>query len=94
MLVIAHHNISDPEGFWTGAKEVTKNLPDNMKVHGIYPSTDSRTGTCLWEADSVGEVQQFLDEKAGQFAKNFCYEVNVDQAIGLPKIQLAEARVS
>jgi hypothetical protein len=27
MLVIAHHNISDPEAFWAKAKEVTENLP-------------------------------------------------------------------
>ena len=94
MLVIAHHNISDREGFWTGAKEVTKNLPGNLKVHGIYPAKDGNTGTCLWEADNVQEVQDFLDENAGQFAKNFCYEVNVEESVGLPKIQLAEAQLS
>jgi hypothetical protein len=94
MLVIAHHNISDPEGFWAGAKEVTKNLPDNLKVHGIYPATDAKTGTCLWEADSVQQVQEFLDKNAGQFAKNFCYEVDVKQSIGLPQIQLAEPQLN
>ena len=94
MLVIAHHNISDPESFWAGAKEVTKNLPDNLKVHGIYPARDAKTGTCLWEADNVEEVQQFLDKNAGQYAKNFCYEVNVEQSIGLPKIQLEEAQLT
>ncbi len=89
MLIIAHHNINDPEGFWTAAGEVTKNLPDGFKLHGVYPSMDSKMGTCLWEAGSVQEVQQFLDKNAGAFAKNFCYEVNVDQSMGLPKISLA-----
>jgi len=91
MLVIAHHNVSDPEGFWTAAKEVTTNLPGNLKLHGVYPATDGKTGTCLWEAESVTEVQQFLDKNASQYAKNFCYEVNVEQSMGLPKIPLAEA---
>ena len=90
MLVIAHHNITDPEGFWAGAKRVTKNLPGSLKVHGIYPAKDGRTGTCFWEAESVREVQQFLDKNAGQFAKNFCYEVNVAQSIGLPETQSEE----
>jgi hypothetical protein len=94
MLVIAHHNISDPEGFWAAAKDSTSNLPGNLKIHGIYPAMDAKTGTCLWEADNAEEVQQFLDEHAGQYAKNFCYEVNVEQSIGLPKIQLAEAQLS
>ena len=94
MLVIAHHNINDPENFWAGAKEVSKTLPANLKIHGIYPSKDLKTGTCLWEADNANEVQQFLDKVAGQFAKNFCYEVDVENAIGLPKIQMAESHLN
>ncbi len=90
MLVIAHHNISDPEGFWSAAKKVTSSLPGNLKLHGVYPAMNGKTGTCLWEAGSVQEVQQFLDKNAGQYAKNFCYEVNVEKSMGLPKIQLAE----
>jgi hypothetical protein len=94
MLVIAHHNINDPAGFWAAAEEVTKNLPGNLKVHGVYPSADFKTGTCLWEADNVQQVQEFLDKNAGQYAQNFCYEVNVEKSIGLPKIQLAEASLN
>ena len=90
MLVIAHHNIFDPEWFWGKANEVTSNLPDNLKVHGIYPAKDGKTGTCLWEADKVEDVQQFLDTHAGPFSKNFCYELNVEQAVGLPEIHSAE----
>ena len=90
MLVIAHHNISDPEGFWAAAEKVTQNLPAGLKLHGVYPSTDLKTGTCLWEAENAQDVQQFLDTNAGQYAKNFCYEVNVEKSVGLPKIQLAE----
>ena len=91
MLVIAHHDVTDPAGFWAAAEQVTKNLPANLKLHGVYPARDGKTGTCLWEAEMVEEVQQFLDKNAGQFAKNFCYEVNVEKSFGLPTIQLAEA---
>jgi hypothetical protein len=94
MLIIAHHNISDPEGFWAAAENVTKNLPDNLKVIGVYPSQDAKTGTCLWEAENVQEVQEFLDRNAGQFAENFCYEVNVEKSIGLPTAKLAAASLS
>ncbi len=94
MLVIAHHNVNDPQSFWGAAKELTKSLPANLKLHGVYPSADGKLGTCLWEADSAQDVQQFLDKNAGMFAKNLCYEVNVEQSIGLPKIQLAEAHMN
>ena len=94
MLVIAHHNISNPESFWGAAEEVTKNLPNNLRLHGVYPAMDGKTGTCLWEADNVQEVQEFLDKNAGQYAKNFCYELNVDKSIGLPKIELTEAHLN
>lgn len=91
MLVIAHHNISDPENFWAAAEKVTQGLPAGMKVHAVYPATDGKTGTCLWEADSVAEVQQFLDTNAGQYAANSCYEVNAEKSMNLPKIESAVA---
>jgi hypothetical protein len=94
MLIIAHHAISDPESFWGAAKDVTMNLPGNLKLHGVYPARDGKTGTCLWEANSVEEVQQFLDKNAGQYAQNSCYEVNVEGSIGLPAIHLAEEHLA
>jgi len=94
MLVIAHHNISDPEGFWAAAEKVTTSLPANLKLHGVYPAVDAKTGTCLWEAENVQQVQDFLDKNAGQYAQNFCYEVNVEKSMGLPKIQLAETSLN
>ena len=89
MLIIAHHNISNPEEFWKAAKELK--LPASLKLHGVYPSQDARMGTCLWEANSVHEVQEFLDKEAGSFAKNFCYQVNVKESMGLPVIKMETA---
>ena len=94
MLIIAHHNISDPESFWNAAKEVTKNLPANLRLHSVYPAADGKTGTCIWEAETVEEVQQFLDNNAGKYAKNFCYEVNVKDSMGLPEIPMLEKNLN
>ena len=87
MLIIAHHDVSNPAEFWKAAKELK--LPTSLKLHSVYPSQDGKTGTCLWEADTVQEVQQFLDKEAGKFAKNFCYEVNVKDSVGLPVLKMA-----
>ena len=93
MLVIAHHHISNPKGFWSAAEEVSRNLPGNLKLHFVFPSMDAKTGTCLWEADNVQQVQEFLDTNAGQYAENLCYEVNTEKSVGLSKIQLKKTLV-
>ena len=94
MLVIAHHNISNPEAFWGAAEKVTANLPSNLKLLSVFPAKDGKTGTCVWEASTAEEVQQFLDTNSGQFAKNFCYEVDMEKSMGLPKFQMEEAQHS
>ena len=87
MLVIAQHNISNPESFWATAKELTSQLPYTLKLHSVYPSDDMKSGVCLWEAQSTQEVQKFLDDHMGNFAKNNCYKINTTAAIGLPEVK-------
>jgi hypothetical protein len=90
MLVIAHHNnITDPETFWAKAQTVVSATPAGLKVHSVYPSRDGKTGTCVWEGDSVDEVQKFLDEATEGMATNFCYEVNEATAFGVPQTKKA-----
>lgn len=85
MLVIAHHtNINDPAAFWTKAQAVLSNVPAGIKIVSVFPSQDGKTGTCLWEAGTVDELQKFLDKEAAGLATNFCYEVNETAALGLP----------
>ena len=91
MLVIAHHFIQNPDVFWGKAREVTSSLPAGLKLHSVYPSTDLKTGTCVWEAKSAEDVQQFLDREVGTVSRNVCYEVKEELAIGLPQKTKEEA---
>jgi len=91
MLVIAQHQISDPDTFWATAKNVGSVMPPDFKLHSVFPSQDLRTGVCVWEGPSAGEVQKFIDEAVGNVSKNFCYEVNVAAAVGVPEMQAALA---
>ena len=91
MFVIAHHFIQEPEEFWALAQQVTPSIPTSMKLHSVFPSRDLKTGTCVWEADNAGEVQAFLDKFVGKTAKNVCYEVNDEIAMGLPQQTMREA---
>ena len=86
MLVIAQHtNITDPQAFWSKAQSVIGNTPAGTSVLSVSPSQDGKTGTCVWEATSVDELQKFLDTASEGLATNFCYEVNEAMAIGLPE---------
>lgn len=85
MLVIAQHKINDPEKFWSMAESITTTLPLYLKLHSVFPSMDKKSGTCIWEAASVNDVQKFLDENVGSISENFCYEVNQQASIGLPQ---------
>ena len=86
MLVIAQHtNITDPATFWAKAQTVIGAVPAGTKVLSVFPSQDGKTGTCVWEAGNVEELQKFLDAASEGLATNFCYEVNESAAIGLPE---------
>jgi len=91
MLVIAHHFVQNPDAFWPAAQEAMPSIPANFKLHSVFPSKDLKTGTCIWEASSAAEVQDFLDYKFGNTAKNVCYEVNEEIAYGLPQKIMEEA---
>ena len=91
MLVIANHDIHDPEKFWALAQTVTASLPLGFKLHSVMPSMDMKTGTCLWEAPSVMDVQKFIDEGTGSFSNNSCFQVNEAASIGLPKVEMEAA---
>jgi hypothetical protein len=86
MLVIAQHtNISDPQAFWAKAQSVVGATPAGTSVLSVFPSQDGKTGTCIWEAGSADQLQQFLDTASEGLATNVCYEVNEAAGIGLPE---------
>jgi hypothetical protein len=85
MLVIAQHNIQNPQAFWSAAQQLSALMPADLKLLSVFPSKDMKSGTCLWEAASANAVQSFLDDNVGNISKNFCYEVDEANAMGLPK---------
>ena len=39
---------------------------------------------CAWEADSLDGLKRFLEPQIGTAARNEYFQVNADQAMGLP----------
>ena len=86
MLVIAHHFVQNAD-FWTTAQRIMENsaLPQNLILHSVFPSKDGETGTCVWEAKTTNDVQDYLDKTFGKYAENVTYEVDEAGGVGLPK---------
>ena len=82
MYSIAIHQISDPDAFWAGAQEMQ--LPDGMTLHTVAPNSDGTRAVCVWEADSVESVRDFVESVAGQISTNEYFEVDAEKAMGLP----------
>lgn len=93
MLVIAHHFIQNADSFWSTAQKIMADsaVPQNLKLHSVFPSKDGKTGTCVWEAKTTNEVQDWLDKTFGKYAENVTYQVDEEGGIGLPQKSMAAA---
>jgi hypothetical protein len=81
MYIVAQHRIKDPDRFWvTGPQE-----PGAPSLQAAYPSHDLSKGVCLWEADSIDALRDFIDALVGDASENTYFEVNAGFAVGLPE---------
>jgi hypothetical protein len=83
MFIVANHNIENPERFWSLAQSTP--IPQALKLHCVFPSTDGGKGTCLWEAQSIEAVKQFVEPLTGTISRNEYMAVEATQAVGLPR---------
>ena len=83
MYIVANHAIANPETFWGLAKSTP--IPPPLKLHCVFPSTDGAKGTCLWEAQSLDAVKQFVENLTSAYARNEYMAVEAVNAVGLPR---------
>ena len=50
----------------------------------MFPNADGTRAVCLWEADSVEAVQSLFDGTVDDVSRNEYYEVDAQNAKGLP----------
>ena len=85
--VTVYHRLTDaPTAFARGANLLEgKDAPPGVRVLQFYPSEDQSAVACLWEADSMGTVREYVDSTLGDSSENSYFEVDADQARGLPQ---------
>ncbi len=80
MFVIAIHEVSDPDAFWSGKLD----LPEGTQLPIVAPSSDGTRGVCVFTSDSVDTVRNLVDGATGAISKNEFYAINEGNALGLP----------
>ena len=89
MHVSVHHIISDPQRWEQVTKNITAlveqgRLPQGLKALMYLPGTDGRKADCVWEAQSLDTLKNFLDREIGSAARNDYFQINSEGAFGLP----------
>jgi hypothetical protein len=85
MYVTVIHDISDPGKFWEVVRSATSaGFPEDIVLHSSYPNASGTRNTCLWEADTVDAVRDLVEPAVGEYSRNEYFEVDADNAIGLP----------
>jgi hypothetical protein len=94
MFILIEHTITDPASFWGKAEELTSKIPRGIQLHHSFPTKDGTRAACLWEADSVSAVRDFLEPIVGRVSRNEYFEVMNKDGVGMPtSIRTARAGV-
>jgi hypothetical protein len=92
MHVVVQHRITDPEKFYSiNAEEVAGGGPHGVQGRQFFPSQDRSAAVCLWEADSIDALRDYLDPATAGASENTYFEVNGELAMGLPETAAAGA---
>jgi hypothetical protein len=93
MYVVVQHRFRDPQTAFRRGERLIKNEGASPGVRGLqfYPARDGSGATCLWEADSVDDVQRYVDSTLGDSSDNLCYEVDAEQAFARQPLGIAES---
>ncbi len=89
MYVSVHHTITDPQKWGQTSQNIMAltqqgRLPQGLKGLIFLPSVDGRKADCVWEANSVDTLKNFLERETGTSAKNEYIPIKADAAFGLP----------
>ena len=82
MFVVVQHTLTNPPIAFARGERLQRGegAPDGTRVLQFLPSADGKLVTCLWESDSVEDVQSYVDETLGDSSVNLCYTVEESAA--------------
>ena len=93
MFIVVEHTVRDAAVAFARGQNLLegRGAPAGVQVRKFYPSTDQSAVICLWEGNSLEEVRDYVDETLGDSTDNLYFEVDAEQALGLPEPAIASA---
>lgn len=88
MFIVIDHDIVNAATFQQRAEKAFP-LPKGLQVHMFLPASDMSRATCLYEAESLDKVRNFVDPLLGDSARNTYVPIAAEHAMGLPARQTA-----
>ena len=85
MFVVVEHDVSNPPEFWESVRASMAKVPSSLTLHQVYPSEDGKKAVCLWEADKLEDVRDFIEKTVGEVSDNIYFSIEQRNAIGLPR---------
>jgi hypothetical protein len=90
MQVGIHHTINDAQKWEQTKNSVMSKIQSNTLPPGVkpvlfIPGTNHKVTFCVWEADSLETVRNFIDRESGSAARNEYFEIDVKNSMGLPE---------
>lgn len=79
------HEVNDPEAFTERGNAMVEESPEGVENLQAYPSQDLTKCTCLWDAESVEQLSEFIDPSLGDASSQEYFPVMEEQAVGLPQ---------
>lgn len=86
MYVVVEHEIENPKPFWETAEAGMNDFPTGLRLHQVLPNEEGTRAACLWEADSVNRVRDFLEQEVGSYSENEYFAVEAENAVGLSAV--------
>ena len=85
MYIVVNHEINNTQDFWASAQKNLPNLPEAgvKRIVNVFPNQSMDRCTCIWEADSIESLDNYLRDKVGDWSKDSFYQVNEAAAMGL-----------
>jgi hypothetical protein len=92
MYLVVHHRVTDRDRFLaTDPHDIAGNAPAGVHVFHFLPARDFSAADCLWEADSLDALRDYLDPATRGFTENTYFEVDAERAMELPATLAAGA---
>jgi hypothetical protein len=73
MYIMVQHTISEPAVFWNAADP--RAMSPQIKLHHTFPTPDGTRAVCIWEAESVETLRNFLEPVIGRVSRNEYFHV-------------------